>query len=40
MAFFNVTSPVNLPSFIFFSAWEKSAQKVLLELNLIDRDIS
>ncbi|MBX9840095.1 MAG: hypothetical protein K2X69_17485 [Silvanigrellaceae bacterium] len=39
-AFFNVTSPVNLPSFIFFSAWEKSAQKVLLELNLIDRDIS
>lgn len=40
MKFFNVTIPVNLPPFIFFSTWEKSAHLVLLELNLIDRDIS
>jgi hypothetical protein len=40
MKFFNVTIPVNLPPFIFFSTWEKSARHVLLELNLIDRDIS
>ena len=40
MNFFNVTNPVNLPSFILFSPWEKSAQNVLLELKLIDRVIS
>jgi hypothetical protein len=40
MTFFNVTNPVNLPPFIFFSPWEKSAHHVLLELNLIDRVIS
>ena len=40
MKFFNVTIPVNLPEFIFFSPWEKSAHHVLLELNLIDRVIS
>ena len=40
MKFFNVTIPVNLPPFIFFSTWEKSAHHALLELNLIDRDIS
>ncbi len=40
MKFFNVTIPVSLPPFIFFSTWEKSAHHVLLDLNLIDRDIS
>ncbi len=40
MKYFNVTIPVNLPPFIFFSTWEKSAHHVLLELNLIDRNIS
>jgi hypothetical protein len=40
MKFFNVTVPVKLPPFIFFSAWENSARHALLELKLIDRDLS
>lgn len=40
MKFFQVILPCNLPPFIYFSTWEKSARHALLELNLIDRDIS
>ncbi|APJ04031.1 uroporphyrinogen-III synthase [Silvanigrella aquatica] len=40
ITFFNVTTPHNLPPFLFFSTWEKSAREALLKLNLIDRDIS
>ncbi|KAB8033241.1 hypothetical protein [Fluviispira multicolorata] len=37
---FNVTEAGKLPSFVFFSTWEQSANELLLELNLIDRKIS